>query len=415
MCNSNVVEIKNRDATADALTEMLKTGAQKLIHQAVQAELTVFMEQYSNQSTDDDRASVVRNGYHPEREILTGIGSVFVKMPKVRSKEGKPITFHSALVPPYVRKAKSVEASLPWLYLKGISTGEMGEALKVLVGDDAKGLSAGTISRLKQGWGQEYQQWQHKPLNKDQWVDIWADGIYSGLRSEDTKLCALVIIGVNERGQKHFLAIEDGMRESTQSWREVLLKLKHRGMNALQLAIGDGALGFWKALDEVYSTTRHQRCWVHKTANILNKLPKSSQPKVKQALHEIWQAETKENAEKSFDLFITTYDAKFPKSTLCLQKDREELLAFYDYPVQHWQSIRTSNPIESTFGTIRHRTKRAKSCLSRDGMLHMMFKLSQCSEGKWRKLRRFDFLSKVIKGVQFIDGVEVISDDQVAA
>ncbi len=415
MCNSNVVEIKNRDAIADALTEMLKTGAQQLIHLAVQAELAVFMEQYSNQSTDDGRASVVRNGYHPEREILTGIGSVSVKIPKVRSKEGKPITFHSALVPPYVRKAKSVEASLPWLYLKGISTGEMGEALKVLVGDDAKGLSASTISRLKQEWGQEYQQWQHKLLDKDQWVYIWADGIYSGLRSEDTKLCALVIIGVNERGQKHFLAIEDGMRESTQSWREVLLNLKRRGMNAPQLAIGDGALGFWKALDEVYSTIRHQRCWVHKTANILNKLPKLSQPKAKQALHEIWQAETKEDAEKSFDLFITTYDAKFPKSTLCLQKDREELLTFYDYPAQHWQSIRTSNPIESTFGTIRHRTKRAKGCLSRDGMLHMMFKLSQCAEGKWRKLRGFDFLSKVIKGVQFKDGVEVISDDQVAA
>ena len=391
MSNNNVVEIKNRGTITDALTEMLKTGAQQLIHQAVQAELAVFMELYSNQSTGDGRASVVRNGYHPEREILTGIGSVPVKMPKVRCRDGKPVTFHSALVPPYVRKAKSVEASLPWLYLKG-------------------------ISRLKQEWGQEYQQWQHKPLDKDQWVYIWADGIYSGLRSEDTKLCALVIIGVNERGQKHFLAIEDGVRESTQSWREVLLKLKHRGMNAPQLAIGDGALGFWKALDEVYTaTTRHQLCWVHKTANILNKLPKSSQPKAKQALHEIWQAETKEDAEKSFDLFIRTYEAKFPKSTLCLQKDREELLAFYDYPAQHWQSIRTSNPIESTFGTIRHRTKRAKGCLSRDGMLHMMFKLSQCAEGKWRKLRGFGFLGKVIKGFQFKDGVEVISDNQVAA
>jgi putative transposase len=415
MSKHNVIEIKNRDTITDALTEMLKTGAQQLIHQAVQAELAVFMEQHSNQSTDGGRASVVRNGYQPERKILTGIGSVPVKIPKVRSKEGKPVIFHSSLVPPYVRKAKSIEASLPWLYLKGISTGEMGEALKILVGNDAKGLSAGTISRLKLEWGQEYQQWEHKPLDKDQWVYIWADGIYSGLRSEDTKLCALVIIGVNERGQKHFLAIEDGVRESTQSWREVLLKLKHRGMNAPQLAIGDGALGFWKALEEVYDITRHQRCWVHKTANILNKLPKLSQPKAKQALHEIWQAETKEDAEKAFDLFITTYDAKFPKSTLCLQKDREELLAFYDYPAQHWQSIRTSNPIESTFGTIRHRTKRAKGCLSRDGMLHMMFKLSQCAEGKWRKLRGFDFLSKVIKGVQFKDGIEVISGNQVAA
>lgn len=416
MSKDNVVTINNLDKTTDdALTEMLKTGAQQLIHQAVQAELAVFMGQYSNRLTGDGKASVIRNGYQPEREILTGIGSVPVKIPKVRSQEGKPVTFHSALVPPYVRKSKSVEASLPWLYLKGISTGEMGEALKVLVGNDAKGLSASTISRLKQEWGQEYQQWQHKRLDKDQWVYIWADGIYSGLRSEDTKLCALVIIGVNERGQKHFLAIEDGVRESTQSWREVLLKLKHRGMSAPQLAIGDGALGFWKALDEIYSTTRHQRCWVHKTANILNKLPKSSQPKAKQALYDIWQAETKESAEKAFDLFIKTYEDKFLKSTLCLQKDREELLAFYGYPAQHWQSIRTSNPIESTFGTIRHRTKRAKGCLSRDGMLHMMFKLSQCAEGKWRKLRGFGFLGKVIKGVQFKDGIEVISDSQVAA
>ena len=415
MSKNNVVDINNRETITDALTDLLKTGAQQLIQQAVQVELAEFMEQYTHQLTSDGKASVVRNGYQPEREILTGIGSVPVKIPKVRSRDGKPVTFHSALVPPYVRKAKSIEASLPWLYLKGISTGEMGEALKVLVGSDAKGLSASTVSRLKQEWGQEYQQWQHKPLDKDQWVYIWADGVYSGLRSEDTKLCALVIIGVNERGQKHFLAIEDGVRESTQSWREVLLNLKDRGMNAPQLAIGDGALGFWKALDEVYSKTRHQRCWVHKTANILNKLPKSSQPKAKQALHEIWQAETKENAEKAFDLFIKTYEAKYPKSALCLQKDREELLAFYDFPAQHWQSIRTSNPIESTFGTIRHRTKRAKGCLSRDGMLHMMFKLGQCAEDKWRKLRGFGFLGQVIKGVQFKDGIEVISDKQVAA
>jgi len=415
MSKHNVVEIKNRYIITDALTDMLRTGAQQLIHQAVQVELAEFMEHYTDRLTDEGKAAVVRNGYQPEREILTGIGSVPVKIPKVRAKDGKPVTFHSTLVPPYVRKAKSLEASLPWLYLKGVSTGEMGEALKILVGADAKGLSASTVSRLKQEWGQEYQQWQNKPLDKDRWVYIWADGIYSGLRSEDTKLCALVIIGVNKQGQKHFLSIEDGVRESTQSWREALLRLKDRGMNAPQLAIGDGALGFWNALDEIYGDTRHQRCWVHKTANILNKLPKSSQPKAKQALHDIWQAETKENAEKAFDLFIQTYEAKYPKSTLCLQKDRADLLAFYDYPAQHWQSIRTSNPIESTFGTIRHRTKRAKGCLSRDGMLHMMFKLGQCAQKKWRKLRGFDYLSKVIRGVQFKDGVEVTSNEQVAA
>jgi len=415
MSKHNIFEFKDRDTITDALTNMLQTGAQQLIHRAVQVELEELLELHSGSLTKDGKAAVVRNGYLPERQILTGIGPVTVRIPKVRSKTGEPITFQSALVPPYVRKARSLEAALPWLYLKGISTGEMGDALKVLVGADAQGLSASTISRLKLEWGQQYQQWCNQRLDKDQWVYTWADGIYSGLRAENTKLCALVIIGVNERGEKHFLAIEDGVRESTQSWREVLLKLKSRGMNAPKLSVGDGAMGYWAALEEVYPETRHQRCWVHKTANILNALPKTSQPKAKQALHEIWQAETRQNAESAFDLFIQTYEAKYPKAVLCLQKDREELLAFYNYPAQHWQSIRTSNPIESTFATIRHRTKRTKGCLSRDGMLHMMFKLGQCAEGNWRKLRGFDYLAKVIKGVQFKDGVEVTSDDQVAA
>ena len=415
MSKDNVVEFKDRDTITDALTEMLRNGAQQLIHQAVQTELTEFLDQYTNRLTSDGKAAVVRNGYQPEREILTGIGPVTVQIPKVRSKVGKPVTFRSALVPPYVRKTRSLEAALPWLYLKGVSTGEMKDALKVLVGDDAKGLSANTVTRLKKEWKQQYWQWRDTRLDKDRWVYIWADGIYSGLRGEDTKLCALVIIGVNERGEKHFLAIEDGVRESTQSWREVLLKLKDRGMNTPQLATGDGALGFWAALDEVYPDTHHQRCWVHKTANVLNYLPKSSQTKAKQALHEIWQAATQSDANKAFDLFIHTYEDKYPKATLCLQKDREELLAFYDFPAPHWQSIRTSNPIESTFGTIRHRTKRAKGCLTRDGMLHMMFKLGQCAQGKWRKLRGFNYLAKVIEGIQFKDGIEVISDDQIAA
>jgi putative transposase len=229
------------------------------------------------------------------------------------------------------------------------------------------------------------------------------------------KLCALVIIGVTARGQKRFLAIEDGVRESTQSWREVLLNLKSRGMNAPKLAIGDGAMGFWAALDEVYPTTRQQRCWQHKTMNVLNCLPKLSQPKAKAAIHNIWQAETKDDAEKAFDLFVKIYEPKYPKATLCLQKDREELMAFFDFPAQHWQSIRTSNPIESAFATIRHRTKRSKGCLSRDGMLHMMFKLGQCAEQNWRKLRGFDYLAKVIIGVTFKDGIEATKPDQIAA
>jgi len=415
MKENTVVELKDQVSIVDPLNELLKTGARQLLYQAVEAELLEQLSQNSHRLTEDGKAAVVRNGYLPERKIQTGIGPVSVRIPKLRSKDGTPIQFHSALVPPYVRKTRSLEAALPWLYLKGVSSGEMGEALKVLVGSDAEGLSASTLSRLKQAWAKEYTEWRGAPLNKDQWVYIWADGVYSGLRSEEEKLCALVIIGVNERGEKHFLAIEDGIRESTQSWREVLLQLKSRGMNSPQLAIGDGAMGFWSAMDEIYPETRHQRCWVHKSANILNCLPKTSQPKAKKALHEIWQAETKADAEQAFELFIESYDAKYPKAVLSLQKDREELLAFYDFPAQHWQSIRTSNPIESTFGTIRHRTKRSKGCLSRDGMLHMMFKLSQCAEKRWRRLRGFDYLAKVIDGVKFRDGEEVISENQKAA
>jgi len=415
MKENTVVELKDQESIIDPLNELLKAGAQQLIHQAIEAELVDLLSQNSHRLTEDGKTAVVRNGYLPERKIQTGIGPVSVRIPKLRSKDGTPIQFHSALVPPYVRKTRSLEAALPWLYLKGVSSGEMGEALKVLVGSDAGGLSASTVSRLKKRWAEEYAQWRGTPLNKDQWVYIWADGIYSGLRSEGEKLCALVIIGVNERGEKHFLAIEDGIRESTQSWREVLLQLKSRGMNSPQLAIGDGAMGFWSAMDEVYPETHHQRCWVHKTANILNCLPKTSQPRAKKALHEIWRAETKADAEQAFELFIESYDAKYPKATLSLQKDREALLAFYDFPAKHWQSIRTSNPIESTFGTIRHRTKRSKGCLSRDRMLHMMFKLSQCAEKRWRKLRRFDYLAKVIEGVKFSDGEEVISENRNAA
>ena len=415
MKKNNVLEFASRDTISDPLTALLRSGAQQLINQAVEAELEELLSQHSGRRTKDGNAVVVRNGHLPERDLQTGLGPVTVKIPKVRSRTGEPVTFRSALVPPYVRKTRSLEAALPWLYLKGVSSGEMGEALKVLIGVEAKGLSASTVSRLKQVWGQEYQSWRDEPLDKDRWVYIWADGVYSGLRGEQMKLCALVIIGVNERGEKHFLAIEDGMRESTQSWREVLLKLKSRGMNGPQLAIGDGAMGFWAALEEVYPETRQQRCWMHKTMNVLNCLPKSAQAKAKDSLHDIWQAETKADAEKAFDLFIKMYEPKYPKAAICLQKDRDEMMAFYDFPAQHWQSIRTSNPIESTFGTIRHRTRRSKGCLSRDGMLHMMFKLGQCAEKKWRRLRGFDYLTKVIAGVKFKDGVEVKEVDLVAA
>jgi transposase-like protein len=397
------------------LTDLLRAGAEKLIYQAVEAELQEQLVRYSDRRTGTGLAGVVRNGFLPARELQTNLGPVTVRIPKIRSKTGEPVTFQSVLVPPYVRKTKTLAAALPWLYLKGVSSGEMAEALKVLVGPQAQGLSASTVSRLKQVWADEYHSWCEQRLDKDRWVYIWADGVYSGLRAEQAKLCALVVMGVNERGEKHFLAIEDGVRESTQSWREVLLKLKSRGMNAPKLAVGDGAMGFWAALDEVYPVTGQQRCWVHKTMNVLNCLPKTAHVNAKQALHAIWQAETKENAEKAFDLFIETYDPKYPKATLCLQKDRDELMAFFGFPAQHWQSIRTSNPIESTFGTIRHRTKRSKGCLTRNGMLHMMFKLGMCAEKNWRRLRGFNYLAKVITGIKFKDGVEVTEVDQVAA
>ena len=415
MDKNNVIELERRVIGADPLTELLKEGARKLLAQAVESEVQDLLASYKDRRTQCGHAGVVHNGYLPERELQTGLGPIKVKIPKVRSKTGVPVSFQSVLVPPYIRKTPSLEAAVPWLYLKGVSSGEMEAALKVLVGPQATGLSASTVSRLKQIWADEYQHWNDTRLDTDRWVYVWADGVYSGLRAEQIKLCALVIIGVNERGEKHFLAIEDGMRESTQSWREVLLKLKSRGLNSPQLAVGDGAMGFWAALDEVYPQTRQQRCWMHKSMNVLNCLPKATQPKAKQALHAIWQAETKADANQAFDLFIASYEAKYPKATLCLHKDRDELLVFYDFPAQHWQSIRTSNPIESVFATIRHRTKRSKGCLTRNGMLHMMFKLGQCAEKKWRRLRGFNYLAKVITGVKFKDGIEVTEIDQVAA
>jgi putative transposase len=274
MNKNNVIDLERRDENEDPLTDMLRAGAQQLIQQAVEAELQSLLDQHAESRTPAGTAGVVRNGHLPERDLQTSLGPIPVRIPKVRAKTGEPITFHSALVPPYIRKTRTLEAALPWLYLKGISTGEMSSALEVLVGSQAKGLSASTVSRLKQTWAQDYRNWNERRLDRDRWVYIWADGVYSGLRAEQTKLCALVIIGVNERGEKHFLAIEDGVRESTQSWREVILNLKSRGMNMPKLAIGDGAMGFWAALDEVLPETRQQRCWMHKTMNVLNCLPK---------------------------------------------------------------------------------------------------------------------------------------------
>lgn len=411
MTDSTVISLATRGSFRDELTEVLRRGARQLVADAVEAELAELLSEQAGRKLPDGRSAVVRNGYQPEREIVTGIGSVPVRIPRVRSRDGAPMTFRSALVPPYVRRSGSLDAAIPWLYLKGVAAGEMSDALAALVGADAKGLSPNVVSRLKREWEEEHRAWSRRDLSGDRWVYLWADGIYSGLRRTSERLCVLVIIGVNERGEKHLLAVEDGVRESTQSWREVLLGLKRRGLKeAPKLATGDGAMGFWEALEEVYGSTRAQRCWVHKTKNVLNYLAKSSQPRAKQALHEIWMAETREMAEKAFDSFLETYEAKYPKATNCLLKDREELLAFYHFPAEHWVHLRTTNPIESTFATIRHRTARTKGCVSRSTMLAMIFKLGTCAQKKWRRLRAFDKVAKVIRDVRFVDGIEQTED-----
>ena len=406
MSKDNVISLEKPEENADLLTGLLRAGARELITQAVHAELTEFLTRYEDVMDSLGRRQVVRNGYLPQREIMTGIGPVDIQVPKTRDKGGHGLHFRSELLPPYIKRTKSVETVLPWLYLKGISTGDFSEALAALLGKNAQGLSAGTISRLKQCWVNEYDDWRLRDLSKESYVYIWADGIYFNIRSDDARQCILVIIGVTSRGKKEFLAIEDGYRESEQSWTEVLINLKERGFKPPKLAVGDGALGFWKASKKVFGKTRSQRCWVHKTANILNKLPKHSQAKAKQYIHDIWMAETRENAEKAFDLFLKTYQLKYPKATQCLEKDREELLAFYDFPADHWVHIRTSNPIESTFSTIRLRTKKTRACVSRTTILTLVYKLGLSAEKGWRKLRGFRRLADVINGIKFIDGVD---------
>ncbi len=406
MKNDNVIPLEKPAENEDLLTTMLRQGAKDLIGRAVQAELTEFLAQYQDVVDDEGRRSVVRNGYLPAREIMTGIGPVDIKVPKTRDKSGQGIHFRSDLLPPYIKRSKSLETLLPWLYLKGISTGDFSEALASLLGDDAKGISAGTISRLKQIWIQEHDVWRQRDLSGQRYVYIWADGIYFNIRGDEARQCILVIIGVTEQGNKEFLAIDDGYRESEQSWKEVLENLKSRGMNQPKLAIGDGALGFWKALQQVFGETRAQRCWVHKMNNVLNKMPKGVQPKAKQYLQDIWMAELKSDAEKAFDLFLTTYQAKYPKACECLEKDREQMLAFYDFPAEHWIHIRTSNPIESTFATVRLRTAKTRSCVSRTTILTMVFRLGLSAENGWRKLRGFRRLADVINGVKFIDGID---------
>jgi putative transposase len=393
----------------DILTEVLRHGATQLLAQAIQAEVAAFLEERSHLCDEYGRRQVVRNGSLPQRTILTGIGPVEVKQPRVQDRRPSEQRekFSSAILPPYLRKTRSIEELIPWLYLKGISTGDFSEALAALLGPQAKGLSATTVTRLKAVWQEEYDAWSKRSLAGRHYVYVWADGVHFNIRLEEDRQCILVLMGATADGHKELIALGDGFRESEQSWKALLLDCQARGLTvAPSLAVGDGALGFWKALRQVFPSTKEQRCWVHKTANVLDKLPKAQQPKAKAMLHDIWQAETKAAAEKALDLFVATYEAKYAKAVGCLVKDREELLVFYDFPAQHWVHVRTTNPIESTFATVRLRTSKTKGSGSRSACLTMVFKLMESAAKKWRLLNGSPLLPKVIAGVRFVDGVE---------
>jgi transposase-like protein len=391
---------------ADALTEVLRSGARELLQSAVEAEVAEFVARHRELRDERERQRIVRNGYKPERTIQTGIGAVAVKAPRVRDRQGT-IKFDSSILPAYLRRTRSIEELLPWLYLKGLSTGDFSSALTALLGQDAPGLSAATISRLKEVWKEEYGRWSRRDLSGKNFVYIWVDGVHFGVRLEDASQCIVVVIGATADGKKELLAMSDGYRESEASWKELLLDLKARGLtNDPKVAIGDGALGFWKALPQVFGTTRAQRCWVHKTANVLNCLPKSLQAKGKDDLHQIWLAESRVAANQAFDQFLSTYEAKYPKATECLAKDRDPLLTFYDFPAEHWLHLRTTNPIESTFATVRLRTSKTRGCVARAGLLAMVFKLTKTAEQKWHKLRGHARLGQVIQGVKFKDGLQ---------
>jgi transposase-like protein len=415
MTKDTVVTFRKPAEFQDELTELLRTGARHLLMQAVEVELEQFLAKYDHLRDSGGRRVVVRNGYLPERKIMTGLGPVEIRVARTRDRSGSGIVFRSSLLPPYIKRTKSVENVLPWLYLKGISTGDFHEALAALLGENAAGLSQTTISRLKEKWVREYDQWRKRDLYRERYVYLWVDGVYFNVRSDDARQCILVIIAVKDNGVKELLAIEDGYRESEQSWYELLLDLKRRGLKkAPKLAVGDGAMGFWKALAKVFPETRMQRCWVHKTANILNKVPKSIQPRMKQALREIWMAETRKDAYSAFDHFMESYSAKYPKAVKCLEKDKKELLAFYDFPAEHWQHIRTTNPIESTFATVRLRTAKTRGCVSRTTILTMVFRLGQCAEKRWKRIRGFRRLTDLVQGIRFINGIDERSLQQAA-
>jgi transposase-like protein len=410
--NSETVAFQQELGERSPLDEIVREGARRMLQAAIDAEVDAFIETHQDRRDEQGRRLVVRNGSLPAREILTGAGAIAVKQGRVRDNSpdaSQRVQFSPSVLPAYLRRTDAIEELIPWLYLKGVSTSDFSEALQALVGERAKGLSANVVVRLKEQWAGEYEAWMQRDLSEKQYVYLWADGIYAKVRLEDDankKQCLLVLMGATADGRKELITVLDGYRESEQSWSELLLDLKQRGLKlAPKIAIGDGALGFWAALRKIFPETREQRCWVHKTANVLSKLPKSVQPKAKADLHEIWQAETKADAETAFDHFLEKYDAKYPKACECLRKDRHELLTFYDFPAEHWAHLRTTNPIESTFATIRLRHRKTKGNGTRRASLAMMFKLAQSAAKKWRRLRSYEKITLVIEGRSFQDGI----------
>jgi putative transposase len=405
----------------DPLLTVLREGARQMLTHAIEAEVAAFLAMHADEVDEEGRRRLVRHGHAPRRVIQTGIGGIEVQRPRVRDRgagAAARIRFTSAVLPAYLRRAKNVEELLPWLYLKGISTGQFEDALTALLGPDTSGLSAATIRRLVHAWQDEHRRWQGRDLSAKRYVYVWADGVYFTPRLEHDRQCILVLIGADASGKKELLAIDDGFRESEQSWHELLVRL--RDENGLiidpELATGDGALGFWKAAKKVWPKVKQQRCWVHKAGNVLNYLPKSVQKKAKADLHAIYEAESRAEAEAAFDRFLAKYQAKYDRAAHCLAKDRTALLAFYDFPAEHWKHIRTVNPIESTFATVRLRTDKTKGCLSRATALAMVFQLARSAERHWRRLNGSQRLAEIVRGVRFCDGEAVIAaEDQAAA
>jgi putative transposase len=396
-------------SSRDVLSEVLRQGAQRMLAEAVQAEVDEWIDAHRHVVDERGRQQVVRNGSLPKRSILTGLGELEVEQPRVHDRRGSDQRerFTSKILPPYLRKSKSIEELIPWLYLKGVSTGDFPEALAALVGADAKGLSANTVTRLKQEWEREEETWSKRSLADKEYVYIWVDGVHFNIRLEEDRQCILVLMGATKDGKKELIAISDGFRESEQAWKELLLDVKQRGLSMdPKVAVGDGALGFWKAVKQVFPSTREQRCCVHKTANVLDKLPKHLQPKAKAKLHAIWMSDTRKNAERAFDDFVATYEAKYAKACECLKRDRDELLTFYDFPAEHWMHLRTTNPIESTFATVRLRHRKTKGNGARKACLAMVFKLMQSAAKRWRALNGAELLPDVIAGIPFPDGLK---------